>query len=399
MFYVQLARIADPEGAGVATLLIVGGTAESRGVVCSASYEARAYGVRSAMPIARAVRLCPAALCVPVPRKLCAEKSREIVRVLDRFAPDVQPASPDESYLELTSAMDTVYRGRSLEEVAFDVRRAVLDETRIRLSLGGGTNRLVAKLAVERAKPRPGSGGTGVYVVPPGEEAAFVATVALADIPGIGPKLQERLAVLGWRQVRDVLPYDVATLEKCVGARTGRWLHAMARGIDDSAVERRPYLKAVTRETTFPRDIAGDDALRQELLAVTDVAVADLRAAGYTTRTVSVRIRDADFTTRRASRTISSPLTTYQAIAPIAIELLTRLRAARRGRVRLIGVALSQLGSGGGREQLALFDMPAADGESPGQRAVADAVDQLRARHGRHAIGFGAAGLSREPER
>ena len=399
VFYVQLARMADPHGAGAAKLLIVGGTAESRGVVCSASYEARAFGVRSGMPIARAVRLCPAATCVPVPRKLCAEKSREIVRVLDRFAPDVEPASPDESYLELTSAMDTVYRGRSLEDVAFEVRRAVLDETNIRLSLGGGTNRLVAKLAVERAKPRPGSGGTGVYVVAPGDEAAFVATVALSDIPGVGPKLQERLARLGWRQVRDILPYDVPTLEGCVGARTGRWLYAVARGIDHSAVTRRPYVKVMSRETTFPRDLVADAALRRELLELTDVAVADLRSAGYTARTISVRLRDADFKTRRASRTVAEPLTTYQAIAPIAVELLARLRAARRAPARLIGVALSHLGAGGLREQLALFDGAAAGGESDGQRAVADAVDKLRARHGRHAIGFGDVGLSHERDR
>ena len=200
VYYVQLARLADPQGAGCAPHLIVGGTAQSRGVVCSASYEVREFGVRSGMPIARALRLCPHAMCVPVPRRLCAEKSREVVRVLKRFAPAVQSASPDEAYLELTSAMDTVYRGRTLEAVAHDIRRAVLAETAIRISLGGGTNRLVAKLAVERAKPRPGTDGRGVHVVKPGQEADFVATVTLGDIPGIGPKFQQRLGRIGWRR-------------------------------------------------------------------------------------------------------------------------------------------------------------------------------------------------------
>lgn len=401
VFYVQLARMADPAGAGAAPLLIVGGTAESRGVVCSASYEVRAFGVRSGMPIARAVRLCPTAMCVPVPRRMCAQKSREIVRVLERFAPEVQPASPDEAYLELTSAMSTVYRGRSLEDIAHQIRRAVFDETRIRLSLGGGSNRLVAKLAVERAKPRPGSDGTGVFVVPPGDESAFVASVRLADIPGIGPKLQERLGRMGWRDVRDVLPCDEATLERCVGERLGRWLYAMIRGIDESAVERRTVAKSISRENTFPADRTADAALRRELLALTDVAVADLREAGYTTRTISVRVKDANFTIRRASRSVPEPLTTYQAIAPIATDLLARLRSTRRGPVRLIGVSLSQLEGTGAGAQLAFFDRESGggEGETAKQRAVADAVDHLRAHLGRGAIGFGDAGLTRSPDR
>src|SRR5579872_5680271 len=122
VFYVQLARLADPDGVGRTPLLIVGGTAESRGVVCSASYEVRAFGVRSGMPIARAVRLCPQATCVPVPRRLTGVKSREILRVLERFAPSVESASPDEAYVDLTTAMETVYRGRPLESIAYELR-------------------------------------------------------------------------------------------------------------------------------------------------------------------------------------------------------------------------------------------------------------------------------------
>ncbi|NUQ91717.1 MAG: DNA polymerase IV, partial [Gemmatimonadaceae bacterium] len=122
VYYVQLARMADPDGAGRARLLIVGGSAESRGVVCSATYEVRKFGVRSGMPISRAVKLCPQAMCVPVPRELTARKSEEIVEVLHRFAPDVESASPDEAYMDLTTTMDTVYRGRNLADVARVVR-------------------------------------------------------------------------------------------------------------------------------------------------------------------------------------------------------------------------------------------------------------------------------------
>jgi DNA polymerase-4 len=395
VFYVQLARLADPEGAGSAPLLIVGGTAESRGVVCSASYEVRAFGVRSGMPIARAVRLCPGAMCVPVPRKLCTQKSREVVRVLQRYAPAVQSASPDEAYLELTSAMGTVYRGRTLDAVAHDIRHAVLAETQIRISLGGGTNRLVAKLAVERAKPRPGTPGQGVYVVAPGDEAVFTGTFSLADLPGVGPKFQERLARVGWRDVRDVVPHELSTLERLAGRRQGRWLYAIIRGIDDSPVQGRGAAKSIGHETTFPRDVASDTELRRTLLALADNAVSDLRQSGYAARTITVRVKDADFVLRAASRTVPFPLTTYQAVAPIAGELLRRLRIARRVPVRLVGVNLSQLTPDGGADQLVLFESGGAESETPKQRRIAAAVDHLRSRLGRDVIGFGETGIAR----
>jgi DNA polymerase IV len=398
VFYVQLARLADPEGVGRVPLLIVGGTAESRGVVCSASYEVRSFGVRSGMPISRALRLCPQALSVPIPRKLCTQKSREVVRVLGRFAPAVQSASPDEAYLELTSAMDTVYRGRELEAVARDIRRAVYDETQIRISLGGGTNRLVAKLAVERAKPRPGTDGQGVHVVAPGDEGAFVATFRLAELPGIGPKFQERLARVGWRDVSDVLPHELRALQRVAGARQGQWLYDVVRGIDDSAVQGGGPPKSISHETTFPRDVASDAALRRTLLVLTDGAVTDLRHRGYSARTINVRIKDADFVIRRASRTLPSALTTYQAIAPIVGDLLRRLRAARRVPARLVGVSLSQLTQGGGADQLALFDSASAEMETSKQRQLAAAVDHLRSRLGRDVIGFGPTGMGRHDD-
>jgi DNA polymerase IV len=394
VFYVQLARLADPEGVGRVPLLIVGGTAESRGVVCSASYEVRAYGVRSGMPIARAVRLCPEALCVPVPRKLCGQKSREVVRVLQRFAPAVQSASPDEAYLELTSAMATVYRDRPVDEIAREIRTAVMNETAIRISLGGGTNRLVAKLAVERAKPRPGTSGDGVHIVAPGDEAEFVSTFSLADLPGVGPKFQERLARMGWRHVQDVLPHELPTVERIAGGRQGRWLYRMVRGIDDSEVVGRARSKSIGHETTFRRDVMSDAALRRTLLALSDSAVSDMRQSGLGARTIAVRVKDADFVVRRASRTVATPLTTYQAVAPIAGELLERLRKARRVPVRLVGVSLSQLTSGIA-SQLPLFESGDAELETAKQRRVAAAVDDLRARLGRDMIGFGAAAIDR----
>lgn len=390
VYYVQLARIADPEGAGREPLLIVGGSAESRGVVCSATYEVRKYGVRSGMPISRAVRLCPQAMCVPVPRELCSRKSEEIVHVLQRFAPDVESASPDEAYLDLTTTMDTIYRGRTLEDVAHIIRTAVLRETGIRISMGGGTNKLVAKLAVEPAKPRDGRGGTGVHVVPPGGEAAFVSRLALADFPGIGPKFQEQLARCGWHDVQDVLGVSPEELERRLGARSGAWLYDVVRGIDAAAVHQREEPRSMGREETFARDIMDDADLQRELLQLVDRVTSDLRESGYAARTVTVKIRDADFTLRSAARTLEEPVTTYHATAPVVKELLHQLRKKRRVAARLIGVTASHLSRLGGEEQLALFDRDATSGrETDRQRELAAALDGVRARYGRESIALG----------
>src|SRR3954468_15084983 len=201
-FHVAVARAVDPDGAGKAALLIVGGSRDSRGVVCSASYETRKFGVRSAMPIARALRLCPDAVCVPVPFKACVEKSKEIRTLLHQFSPIVEGASIDEWYLDMTGT-EGVYHHEPLAATAHTIRRAVHDATGMTVSIGGGTNKLVAKLAVERAKPKLGA--NGVHIVDAGTEAEFLRTFTLAELPMVGPKFQERLAQLGMINVPDVL--------------------------------------------------------------------------------------------------------------------------------------------------------------------------------------------------
>ena len=410
-FFVAVARLVDPEGAGRAPLLIVGGAPGSRGVVCSASYECRRYGVRSAMPIARALRLCPQATCVPVPRRACGEKSREIAAVLGRFAPVVAPASIDEWYLDLAGT-EALYGGEPLPATAQRIRRAVEAETGLTVSIGGGTNRLVAKLAVELAKPHrkasaesDGGGddndaesaaaiGSGAYVVPPGREAAFMTRFALRDIPLVGPRLQEELARVGLRTVRDALPHDAASLERVLGARTGRWLHDRVRGVDPTPVEGRDEAKSMGREETFDRDLHDEAAIERELLRLAVRVSADLRADGLTARTVTVKVRDADFTTRQGSRTLARGVDSERAVATVARELLRRLRRARRVGVRLLGVSLSHLAEEGAvgvqPQQLALFDEPAPvedDAvETPRDRALSRVVDRIRARYGREAI-------------
>lgn len=385
-FYVAVARMVDPDGAGKTPLLIVGGTRESRGVVCSASYEARKFGVRSAMPIARALRLCPDAMCVPVPRRACSEKSRAIRVVLERHAPVVEGASIDEWYLDLAGT-EGLYNHEPLAATATRIRDDVTNEAGLSVSIGGGTTKLVAKMAVERAKPKPGSRATGVYIVAEGEEERFLATLDLADIPLIGPRFQERLAKLGMRTVPDVLQYDLATLKQWLGQREAAWLYERVRGIDDSAVEAFGEAKSISRDETFPVDIDDDDELGRELLALVTRAAADLRSDGLTARTVTVRIRDYDFKTRQTSRTLDAPVISDRVILQVAHRLLAKVRLARRVPARLLGVGLSSLAIDAAADQLTLFERAdATAAETNRDRVIARVVDQVRAKFGDRGI-------------
>jgi len=389
-FYVAVARLVDPDGAGKARLLIVGGAPDRRGVVTSASYEARACGVHSAMPMARAVRLCPGATVVPVPREACADKGREIAAVLRRFTPAVEQASSDEFYLDL-SGTERLYHDEPLAATARRIRDAVLAETTLSLSIGGATSKLVAKLAAGVAKPRPGSPSGGVHVVPPGAEADFMLRFALADLPFVGPKFQERLARFGLRSVRDVVRHERETLVRWLGEREGTWLYERVRGRDEAPVEPDREAKSVSRDETFPTDVDDDDALAAKLLALADRASADLRDGGLVARTVSVKLRDADFTTRQASRTLPDPVGSDRAVYAVARQLLARLRAARRVPARLLGVALSQLGPADAEGQLSLLEREAGGIETERDRTISRVIDEVRGKFGPDALGRGAA--------
>jgi DNA polymerase-4 len=395
-FYVAVARMVDPEGAGKEPLLIVGGSRESRGVVCSASYETRKYGVRSAMPIARALRLCPNAMCVPVPRKACSLKSREIREVLERYAPLVEGASIDEWYLDM-GGTEGIYHNEPLARTAHRMRDAVRNETGLSISIGGGTNKLIAKLAVERAKPKPGTTADGVHIVPAGSEREFVSTFTLAELPLVGPKFQERLAALGMVNVPDVLQYDLPTLERWLGKRESAWLWDRVHGVSDSPVESWGEAKSISRDETFPQDIADDKELERELLALVTRAAFDMRNDGLTARTIAVRIRDMDFRNRSARRTLVDPVVSDRVIMRVARELLKKLRADRRVPARLVGVALSSLAEDPHADQLMMFKRkPGPNDETERDRKLARAVDRVREKFGPKSVIPAALTLNEE---
>ena len=386
-FYVSVARLVDPERAGHARLLIVGGSAEHRGVVTSASYEARAFGVHSAMPMARAMRLCPEATVVPVPWQACAEKGKEIRGVLERFAPVVEQASQDEFYMDLTGT-ERLYRDEPIVETAGGIRAAVLTETGLTLSIGGASSKLLAKLAAGLAKPGQDGDGTGVHIVPSGTEGEFMRRFALAELPGIGPKTSERFRRLGWVTVDDLLPLDQEAITARLGAghaRTAEWLYLLVRGADDSSVVSHREPKSMSRDTTFPRDLETDEELERILASLVDRVTTDLRAAGLRARTITVKLRDWDFKTRQARRTLDEPVISDRVVFDVARALLAKLRGVRRVPARLLGVALS----GFAREE-----QPAAAGlgdedqnvETERDRTLARVLDETRDRFGRGAL-------------
>jgi DNA polymerase IV len=391
-FFVQVARQVDPEGAGRAPYLVVGGRG-GRGVVTSASYEARAHGVRSGMPMAEALRRCPEALAVPVPREACTGASRAIRETLETLSPVVEAASIDEFYLDLTGT-ERLFGGAPLEVTAHRIREAVQKATGISTSLGGGTNRLVAKLAAGRAKP------AGVHVVPPGREAEFMAAFPLGALPGVGPAQVALLEARGLHSVPELLAVEPEWLIRWFGARRAEWLRNRAMGLDSTPVTPDEDRKSISGERTFAADIPpgpeGDAELEGRLLELVGSVGATLRRQRLRARTITVKIRDADFTTHQRSRTLEAPVESDGAIDRTARSLLGDLRQRRRP-TRLLGVGVSGLVTEDTSEAVQLDLLDALEGtvpprpeapapESSRDRTLSRLSDDLRARFGEGAI-------------
>lgn len=374
-FFVQVARLEDPEGAGRASKLIVGGTPSGRGVVTSASYDVRPFGVRSGMPTGKALRLCPDATVVPVPRSACSARSREVRAALERLCPVVQAASIDEFYLDLTGT-ERLFEGESLADTARRIRETVLEETSISVSIGGGTRKLIAKMATNEAKP------AGVHIVAPGDELAFMRRFRLGQIPGIGPALTQALARRGLERVEDALEVDPVWLERWFGEARGRWISARIRGQDRSRVDPGEPRKSISAERTFFEDVADDEDLERRMLKVCGTVGRVLRKQDLRARTITAKLRDADFTTRQASRTLDEPVESDPAIYRVARALLAELRDRRRTPARLLGVALSNLEDRDGAvRQLALMDLEAGP-ETDRDRGISRTLDALNERFG-----------------
>ena len=381
-FFAAVEVLVDPSLAGKP--VIVGG-AGSRGVVASCSYEARSYGVHSAMPSVRARRMCPDAVFVPGRYDLYQDHSRRLHAVLTSFTPLVEGISLDEAFLDVTGGRRLWGEGPA---IAAAIRARVLAETDLACSVGVAPSKFLAKLASEAAKPRagpPGSGpspGLGVKVVAPGEELAFLHPLPVGALWGVGPATRRRLDRFGIKTVGDLAAMPMATVTGALGEAQGRHLHALAWARDVRAVEPDRAAKSVGHEETFAIDHHSLAPLRDEALRLSDAVANRLREAGVAGRTITLKVRFASFETITRSRTVPRPVDAGPAVARVAMELLEAVDPSPG--VRLLGVSVSNLGPRPG-EQLRLGDGDRGSGER--EPAVARAVDEVRRRFGEKAVG------------
>jgi len=341
-FYVSVELRRRPELRG--RPVIVAGSGP-RAVVTTASYEARRYGVGSAMPAARARRLCPDGIYLPPDFPYYRAASREVMELVRAAAPAMELIGLDEAYLDLSGLEDPEGRMRALA-------RTIVERTRLQCSIGIGPNKLVAKVASDAEKPR------GFVVLSAAQARERFRGAPPGLIPGIGPKTADRLRAAGLTTLGALAAADPDALARRFGPRLGRALIARARFEDDAPVTQERKVVSESRETTFDRDIADQAELEAVLATLVQQLCAGLTAAGRRGRTIGIKIRLDDFSTHTRARTLAEPVASAERVGPIALELLRRF-AARRP-VRLLGVRVAGLEHGAGAagdphgEQLAL---------------------------------------------
>jgi DNA polymerase IV len=361
-FFASIAQLDDPSLRGRPVL--VGGHSLRRGVVSSASYEARAYGVCSAMPLYQALEKCPQAVVVPAAMARYREVNQALREIWGRYSPLVEVASFDEAYMDLTGCEPVI--GPPVE-AARAMQAEVLKETGVTCSVGLGTNKLVAKVASKRHKPR------GLCVVPPGDEAAWLAPLRIGELHGVGPKTAARLAEVGLTHVHQLASVPADQLERFLGPLASH-LVLMARGIDHRPVEPGAPAKSIGAETTFDRDVTDPERLKAVFYDLVQEVGFRLRRGGLFARTVTVKIRYHDFETVTRARTLPQATDDDQVLAEAALALWRQ--HAQPGRpVRLVGVSLSHLS---GVAQLSLLAGP----EHEERRQLNQTLDELRRRHG-----------------
>jgi len=369
-FFASVEEILDPSLRGKP--LIVGAPPEKRGVVASASYPARAFGVRSAMPTAQALRLCPHAIIVPPRHRIYGEYSARMMAILSEYTPLVEPLSLDEAFLDVTGCEA---RWGSPEGLAHQIQVRLSTELALTASIGLASNKLVSKIASGLEKPR------GFVVVPHGKEPEFLAPLPVEKLWGVGKVTAGSLHDMGISTIGDLAELPAAQLEARFGRR-GRDLYRQARVIDDSPVVVEREEKSLSRETTFAQDIGDRRVLRRKLRILSESVARQLRRRGRRARTVKLKLRYSDFETLTRQVTMSTPTDLEPVIFDQAARLLDKAWD-RSKQVRLIGVGVTKLATE--QRQLSLFEGE-GDGRTERLRRLSKSVDQIREKYGDEAI-------------
>ena len=329
-FYAAVHMRDDPALRGKP--IVVGGSPAGRGVVAAANYEARRFGIRSAMPAAHAVRRCPDAIFLTPDFPLYRAESKAIFEIFRDYTPLVQPASLDEAYLDVT---DHLERHGSATGIAREIRERVRGERRLTVSVGVGPNRLVAKIASDIDKP------DGLTVVKPHQVQSFLAPLPVRRLLGIGPATERALRELRVKTIEDLRGLKLATLGRRFG-RHGQRLHDFARGIDERPVRSNRTRKSLGHERTYETDLGSLAEMDPEVDGLSERVALGLAERGILARTITVKVRYPDFTTLTRSRTLETPTASAALIAETARDLL-RLTDAGARSARLLGVSGSNL--------------------------------------------------------
>jgi len=378
-FFAAVEQHDDP---GLVGRPVAVGASTGRGVVAAASYEARAFGVSSAMPMVRARRLCPDLVVVPPRFERYQEVSRELRRVLTSFTPLVEPLSLDEAFLDVAGAVHLFGDPPTIGE---RIRGEVRARLGLPCSVGVGPTKSVAKLLSARAKP------DGLLHWRTDEVVDRLRPLPVAVLWGAGPRTVERLDSYGFRTVGDVATADPATLARVVGEALALQLHELARGIDPRPVVPHEAARSLSAETTFDEDVDDPRVLERRLLALATEVGARLRGEGLAGRTIGIKVRFADFRTITRAHTLTRPTDRTHDLFEVAAGLLDALHLDRV-RVRLLGVRVSNLGEPAATEQLSLLEDGGGDGRGDPRRweGIDRAADAIAARWGGGTVSYAA---------
>lgn len=373
-FYAAVEAREDPSIAGKP--VVVGADPQQgrgRGVVAACSYEAREYGIHSAMPISEAFRRCPGAVFLPPRMHLYADISERILHIFEGYTDLVERISIDEAFLDVTASTRLFGDGMT---IARSIKQQVEEQERLTVSIGVAPNKFLAKLASDLEKP------DGLTVVRPGSERQFLSPLPVERLWGVGAVTARKLHALGIWKIGDITASTPGLLERHVGSGAAQHLRKLATGEDDRPVEGGGERKQISRETTFLADTDDRDLVERTLLALTEEVAARLRHKGLSARTVTLKLRLAPFETHTRRHTVDHDLFTTDAIWPVVRQLLDSADPGDRP-VRLVGVGASGLRERQTQGQLALF----ADHDAPGSaERVADVVDKLSEKFGRGTI-------------
>ncbi|MFM7860504.1 MAG: DNA polymerase IV [Candidatus Nanopelagicaceae bacterium] len=364
-FYASVAELDDPSLRGKAVVVGAG----IRGVVLSANYAARKFGIRAAMPVGRAKRMAPNAIFVSPDHHRYSEISTQVMQIFASFTPLVEPLSLDEAFLDITGAQKLLGTPR---EIGQAIRKRVHDECGITCSVGIAPNKFIAKLASGHCKPN------GLLEIKPERIISFLHPLPVSDLWGVGPKTAEQLQKLGLKTVSDVANTPLDTLKRALGDATGEHLYELSWGRDSRAVIVEEPDKSISKAETFAYDIEDPEVILREYLRLTEKAAAKLRDRELYAKTISIKVRFSDFSTITRSKTLPLPISSTQEIYQVVKELYLALKL-ERSKLRLIGVALENLHENA-PQQLMLGQ------REKGWREAESAVDRAAMRFGEESV-------------